>query len=107
MTPDNFADFWNTMTPLIKPDITKNDEKTKYYKTELLSLVVLKDNIGEAFWYMYTAMLIASVVYYNLANVGCKKSVAQIKAGYDDYIQQQEAIDQKTALNTSIQASLS
>jgi hypothetical protein len=52
-------------------------------------------------------MLIASVVYYNLANVGCKKSVAQIKAGYDDYIQQQEAIDQKTALNTSIQASLS
>jgi hypothetical protein len=107
MTPDNFADFWNTMTPLMKPDITKNDEKTKYYKTELLSLVVLKDNIGEAFWYVYTAMLIASVVYYNLANVGCKKSVAQIKAGYDDYIQQQEAIDQKTALNTSIQASLS
>ena len=107
MTPDNFADFWNTMTPLMKPDIRTNDEKTKYYKTELLSLVVLKDNIGEAFWYVYTAMLIASVVYYNLANVGCKKSVAQIKAGYDDYIQQQEAIDQKTALNTSIQASLS
>jgi hypothetical protein len=107
MTPDNFADFWNTMTPLMKPDIKDNEEKTKYYKTELLSLVVLKDNIGEAFWYVYTAMLIASVVYYNLANVGCKKSVAQIKAGYDDYIQQQEAIDQKTALNTSIQASLS
>ena len=107
MTTDNFADFWNTMTPLMKLDITTNDEKTKYYKTKMLSLVVLKDNIGEAFWYVYTAMLIASVVYYNLANVGCKKSVAQIKAGYDDYIQQQEAIDQKTALNTSIQASLS
>jgi hypothetical protein len=52
-------------------------------------------------------MLIASVVYYNLANVGCKKSVAQIKAGYDDYIQQQEAIDKQTALNNSIQTSLS
>jgi hypothetical protein len=95
------------MTPLMKPDITTNDEKTKYYKTELLSLVVLKDNIGEAFWYVYTAMLIASVVYYNLANVGCKKSVAQIKAGYDDYVQQQEAIDQKVALNNTVQASLS
>jgi hypothetical protein len=46
-------------------------------------------------------------VYYNLANVGCKKSVAQIKAGYDDYVQQQEAIDQKVALNNTVQASLS
>jgi hypothetical protein len=106
MTPDNFADFWNTMTPLMKPDITTNEEKTKYYKSELLSLVVLKDNIGEAFWYVYTALLIASIVYYNLANVGCKKSVAQIKASYDDYVKQQEEIKEKEALNNSIQVSL-
>jgi hypothetical protein len=94
------------MTPLMKPDITTNEEKTKYYKSELLSLVVLKDNIGEAFWYVYTALLIASIVYYNLANVGCKKSVAQIKASYDDYVKQQEEIQEKAALNNSIQVSL-
>ncbi len=106
MTPDNFADFWSTMTPLMKPDVTTSEEKTKYYKSELLSLVVLKDNIGEAFWYVYTALLIASIVYYNLANVGCKKSVAQIKSDYNKYVEQQEAIDQKAALNNAVQVSL-
>lgn len=106
MTPDNFADFWNTMTPLMKPDVTTSEEKTKYYKSELLSLVVLKDNIGEAFWYVYTALLIASIVYYNLANVGCKKSVAQIKADYNQYVEQQEANDQQAALNNAVQVSL-
>ncbi|NDH68337.1 MAG: hypothetical protein EBY22_10655, partial [Gammaproteobacteria bacterium] len=58
-------------------------------------LVVLKENIGEGLWYLYTAMLIASIVYFNLANVGCKQSVAQIKASHDEYIKEQEAVNQK------------
>ena len=107
MTPDNFADFWSTMRPLMKPTITSTASIENDYKTQMLNLVVLKDNIGEAIWYVYTALLISSIVYYNLANVGCKKSVEQIKASHDEYVQQQEDASQKAALNNAVQTSLS
>ena len=107
MTPDNFADFWTTMRPLMKPTITNTISIENDYKTQMLNLVVLKDNIGEAIWYVYTALLISSIVYYNLANVGCKKSVEQIKASHDEYVQQQQEADQKAALNNAVQTSLS
>jgi len=107
MTPDNFADFWSTMRPLMKPTITNTASIENDYKTQMLNLVVLKDNIGEAIWYVYTALLISSIVYYNLANVGCKKSVEQIKASHDEYVQQQEEADEKAALNSAIKTSLS
>lgn len=107
MTPDNFADFWSTMRPLMKTTITNTASIEKDYKTQMLNLVVLKDNIGEAIWYVYTALLISSIVYYNLANVGCKKSVEQIKASHDEYVQQQEEASQQAALNNAVQTSLS
>jgi hypothetical protein len=107
MTPDNFADFWSTMRPLMKPTITNTASIENDYKTQMLNLVVLKDNIGEAIWYVYTALLISSIVYYNLANVGCKKSVEQIKASHDEYVQQQEEALEQATLNNAIKTSLS
>ena len=73
----------------------------KKIQTQLLNLVSLKDNIGEAFWYIYTAILISSIVYYNLATRGCVKSVDQIKADRDTYIQQEEEADKQKELDNS------
>ena len=66
-----------------------------------MNLVTIKDNIGEAVWYIYTAILISSIVYYNLATRGCVKSVDQIKSEHDTYIQQQEEADKQKALNNT------
>ena len=76
------------------------------YKTQLLNLVVLKENIGEGLWYVYTALLIASIVYYNLANVGCVQSVNQIKASHDEYIKTQAETAKKVALNDSVKVAM-
>jgi hypothetical protein len=97
MNPDNFISIWNTLKPLMTPGSYENNE----LKTQLLDLVVLKDNIGEAFWYVYTAILISSIVYYNLATRGCVKSVDQMKQEHDDYIQQQEAAAEQAKLDNS------
>ena len=53
------------------------------------------------FWYIYTAILISSIVYYNLATRGCIKSVDQIKQDHDTYIQQQETAAEQQKLNNS------
>lgn len=97
ISPDNFLDIWSMLAPLMKDGMANNTEKQQ----ELLNLVVLKDNIGEAMWYVYTAILISSIVYYNLATRGCVKDVSQIKADHDAYIQQQEEAAQQQQLNNS------
>jgi len=72
--------------------------KTK--QEELLHLVTLKDNIGEACWYVYAGILVSSIVAYNLATRGCVKSVEQIKKEHDEYIESQE----KTAEKAKVEA---
>ena len=93
MNPDNFLSIWETLKPLM----TSGSYDNIVIQQQLLDLVVLKDNIGEAFWYVYTAILISSIVYYNLATRGCVKSVDQIKEEHDEYIKQQEATAEQTA----------
>ena len=99
INPDNFITIWDTLKPLmikgLDPSFLEEQKKA------LLNLVVLKDNIGEAFWYVYTAILISSIVYYNLATRGCVKSVDQIKSDHDAYIQDQEAAADQAKLNNS------
>jgi len=97
INPDNFVNIWDTLKPLMTPGSFDNTE----IRQQLLDLVVLKENIGEAFWYVYTAILISSIVYYNLATRGCVKSVDQIKSEHDEYIQEQEALAQQQELNNS------
>lgn len=98
MNPDNFLNIWNILKPLMNAGAFENIE----IKTNLLNLVVLKDNIGEGLWYIYTAILISSIVNYNLATRGCVKDISQIKADHDNYIKQQEEVDKQAALNNSI-----
>jgi len=98
ITPDNFLKTWQLLKPLMKDTITGNIETEN--QSKLLGLIVLKDNIGEAFWYIYTAILISSIVYYNLANRGCTKTAAQIKANYDKYMEESTA-DATDTTNTT------
>ena len=97
MNPENFLEIWNVLKALMVPGVYENMQ----IKKELLELVVLKDNIGEALWYIYTSILISSIVYYNLATRGCIKSVDQIKSDHDAYIEQQEQVDKQNELNNS------
>lgn len=99
MNPDNFIDIWTTLEPLMIPTLDLNTKLD--LQTQLLNLVSLKENIGEALWYIYTAILISSIVYYNLATRGCVKSVDQIKADHDAYIKEQEQSTLQQDLNNS------
>lgn len=97
MNPNNFLGLWNTLKPLMTPGSFDNME----IKQKLLDLVILKDNIGEAFWYVYTAILVSSIVYYNLATRGCVQNIDEIKSQHDEYIKQKEEADKEQELNNS------
>jgi hypothetical protein len=71
ITPDNFMKTWETLQPLMKEGVYNNVDTT--LKSELLNITVLRDNIGEAMWFIYTAILIISIVSYQLSSQDCTK----------------------------------
>lgn len=95
MNIDNFPTIWNVLQPLMKEGMFNNLEK----KQSLLDAVLLKDNIGEAIWYVYTAILVSSIVYYNLATRGCVQDIQEIKANREKYLKEQEEAEKQKKLN--------
>jgi len=101
MFPDNFINIWGRLKPLMKPGMYEAGGMENK-KQQLLDLVVYRDNIGEALWYIYTAILVGSIVYYNLATTECVKDVNSIKADYDDYLKNQEEQKKQEEINNSV-----
>ena len=67
---------------------------------QLFELVVTRDNVGEAMWYVYTGLLVTSVVQLNISSKGCKNSVATMQANADKYKEQQEKLKEEAAIGT-------
>ena len=116
MFPDNFISIWDKLEPLMKPgmydaglgiDPKTGNPGTEPRKQQLLDLVVYRDNVGETFWYVYTAILVSSIVYYNLDTRGCVKDVNSIKAEYDEYTKEQEEVKKQEELNNSSEYTIS
>jgi len=109
MNIENFGDMWNILNPLKKQEFQSTNnidpESVKGIKQALLDAIVLKDNIGEALWYIYAAILISSIVYYNLAVKGCVQDINQVKQQHDEYIKQQEEDAKQKELNNQTQYS--
>ncbi len=101
ITPSNFVEFWKTITPLIKPEL-QDPSQHRDLKGKLLENVVLKDNIGEACWYVYTMILLVTVVKSNIAELPCGTSVAAIHKRMDEYTKKQDAIDAQNKRKESV-----
>jgi hypothetical protein len=101
IVPENFLSVWNTLIPLMKPEITQNTELFGQKQQQLLDLVVLRENIGEATWYTYTAILLTSIISYNIMSKPCIKDVSAMKEDRDKYLKEQEELDKQKQLNNS------
>jgi len=98
IVPDNFEEYWNILHPLMKPEYQKNtpDTDTLLLKQNLLDVVVRRDNVGEALWYIYTAILLISITQYNIMSKGCVKDMAAMKASQQEYAQKAQEMAAKT-----------
>ena len=82
----------------------KNTGKALHYdfnkkgelKIALLSIVVTRDNIGEALWFIYTGILLITIINYNMTVRGCKLSPEmQAKRGEEFRKKEEEAEKQR------------
>ena len=98
IVPSNFMSYWKTLVPLMKnPEAADMAEKQQ----ALLDIVVLRDNIGEACWYIYTAILLISIIGFKIANKACEIDPKVANAKYDQYLDKQQAADDAAAIANS------
>lgn len=109
MVPENFLNFWDkNITQLIKLKYNKdsNDKDTLMKKKELYEMVVLRDNIGESIWYIYTGLLLCVIVPYNIAKRGCKKDPQSLTDSIQSYKDEQaQAVQDDVAANSTVYVS--
>jgi hypothetical protein len=89
ITPENFMDSWKKLIPLMKDDATKTNFDLQQ---QLLDISILRDNIGEGMWYIYTAIVIISAVAYKITSNNCAQSMFDIEA---ESLLRQQKIEKK------------
>jgi len=91
ISPSNFTEYWELLTPLMKPGQATDDNKLK-----LLSLSYQRDKIGEVLWLIYTGILVISYTQFKLAAQPCVKTPEQMQADQASYIAAQTKQDENT-----------
>lgn len=102
MVPSNFASYWQLLNPLKKEKYQDdNSPETKSLKTKIFELVVTRDTIGEAMWYIYTGLLLTSIVQLKITSRGCASNPKTMEANYAQFQKQEAAAQQQAAAATS------
>ena len=99
-TPENFEDMWNMMIPVMKPEM--RGVANAPLKSELLEQVILRDNIGECCWYLYTMLLLLVIVKTMLMKQECVTTLTDIKEKEGEFDKQQREKDDQENKDKSV-----
>jgi hypothetical protein len=102
IVPNNFVEYWNILKPLMKPEYQNvSDSKTIEKMNELFELVVTRDNVGEAMWFIYVGLLVTSIVQLNLSVRGCITNPKQMVKNYQEFLNKEEKVKKNKEISTS------
>jgi len=101
IVPSNFSEYWQILTPLMKEKYQNDGPEATKMKEELFELVVTRDNVGEAMWYIYTGLLLTSLVQLKMTTKGCASNPQTMEQNYQKFLQSEEEAKSKNELSTS------
>ena len=103
IVPSNFEEYWNILNPLMKKQYqgTNLSGEALSKKEELFKIVVTRDNIGEAMWYIYTGILVTSIIQLKIATRGCVTNPATMEKNYKNFLENEAAEKAKQEQATS------
>lgn len=100
--PSNFQSYWKILDPL-KKEKYKDETAVNDLKNTLFGLVVIKENIGEFMWYLYTGILLTSLVQLKITTRGCISNPKTMEENYNKFLASEAEVKQKNDLATSTQ----
>jgi hypothetical protein len=102
IVPSNFDEYWSILKPLMKDKYKVESEETKKIQNDLFELVVTRDNVGESMWYIYTGLLLTSIVQLKITTRGCVSNPKTMEANYQKFLEQEDkAKEEKEKAQTS------
>lgn len=101
IVPSNFQSYWNILTPLLKPKYQTDNPDTEKIRNELFEIVVTRDNVGEAMWYIYTGLLLTSLVQLKITTRGCVSNPKTMEANYQKFKDAEQTTKDQKALATN------
>ena len=75
--------------------------ETDDIKNELFEIVVSRDNIGESMWYIYTGLLLTSLVQLKITTRGCVNNPKTMEQNYQKFLEAEQQAKQQKELATS------
>jgi hypothetical protein len=106
IVPSNFKQYLKELEPLMK-DKYKNSPEGESIKKELFDLIVTRDNIGEVLWYVYTGILLTSIVQLQITTRGCVNNQATMEQNYKTFLANEQQAQQEQAKAQSTTYTLS
>jgi hypothetical protein len=100
--PSNFNEYWNILKPLMKPKYQVDGAETQNIRNEFFNLVVLRDNIGESMWYVYTGLLLTSIVQMKITTKGCSRNSATMAKNYKSFLEKEEVTKKEQEKKTDV-----
>lgn len=97
IVPTNFMNYWSILNPLMKTRFQTDNPETEFKRTELFNLVVMRDTIGEMMWYIYTGVLLTSIVQMKISTTPCYISPKQMEQNYQTFLEQENKVQQQNA----------
>jgi len=90
IVPSNFLQYWEILTPLMKEKYQTDSSETQKIKDEFFNLVVTRDKVGEAMWYLYTGILLTSIVQLKITSRGCISNPKTMEQNYQKFLEAEE-----------------
>ena len=101
IVPSNFDSYWNILKPLMKQKYQTESPETSKMKNDLFELVVTRDNVGESMWYMYTGLLLTSIVQLKITTRGCVSNPKTMEQNYQKFVESEQQAQSQKDLATS------
>jgi hypothetical protein len=101
IVPSNFNSYWEILKPLMKERYQTDSPATTDIKKELFELVVTRENVGESMWYMYTGLLLTSIVQLKITTKGCVSNPKTMEQNYQKFLDAEATAKQQKDLATS------
>jgi len=102
IVPSNFDTYWNILKPLMKEKYQDDaSRQTKDIKNDLFEVVVTRDNVGEAMWYIYTGVLLTAIVQLKITSRGCVSSQQTMEENYQKFKEAEKKAQEQKELATS------
>jgi hypothetical protein len=97
IVPTNFVNYWSLLNPLMKEKYKTDTPETTQKRNDLFNLVVMRDTIGEMMWYLYTGILLTSIVQMKISTTPCYLSPQQMEQNYQDFLDKENQAQSQSA----------